>query len=103
MIENDGELSESNFQDGMMPYDIGPDGVPLRRNPSDIMNNMFINIVSIAYTRADSTAASNAENVAMRRGNKSEKELASRKPEWKEQTLGLFEQQIDKFEKHIRD
>ena len=33
----------------MLPYEIGPDGVELKRNHSDLMNNFFIDIVSLSY------------------------------------------------------
>ena len=43
--ENNGdeEDDETKKVDGVFPIGIGPDGVPLKRNNSDVMNNFFIN------------------------------------------------------------
>uniref|UniRef100_A0A7S3IDV9 Uncharacterized protein n=1 Tax=Strombidium inclinatum TaxID=197538 RepID=A0A7S3IDV9_9SPIT len=102
MADNDGELSESNFQEGMMPFDIGPDGVPLKRNPSDIMNNMFIDIVSRSYTDIDQ-GFSSAEINKGRRGNKMEKEISDKQMIWKELLSGVFQGQVDKFGREVKD
>jgi len=45
--DDDEDLKKS---DGIEARSIGPDGIPLFRNPSDLMNNFFINVASIAFT-----------------------------------------------------
>jgi len=47
---NADEDEEEKVPEGLMPYEIGPDGVPLRRNYSDVMNNFQIDIVARSYT-----------------------------------------------------
>jgi len=52
-LNDDGEYDEDEDlkkQSGIDPIEIGPDGYPLFRNPSDLMNNFFINFASIAFT-----------------------------------------------------
>jgi len=36
-------------EEGMLPTEFGPDGVILKRNHSDLMNNFFIDLVSKSY------------------------------------------------------
>ena len=40
----DEDDDETKKVDGIMPIIIGPDGVPLKRNNSDVMNNFYIQI-----------------------------------------------------------
>ena len=40
---------------GVMQTDIGPDGVPLKRNPTDMMNNFFIEMVARSFTDIDTS------------------------------------------------
>jgi len=44
------EDDEEQVLEGIAPYDIGPDGVPLKRNSSDVMNNFCIDYVSRSFT-----------------------------------------------------
>jgi hypothetical protein len=41
--EVDDDDAELKKLDGVNPIGIGPDGAPLKRNNSDVMNNFFIN------------------------------------------------------------
>ena len=45
--EDDDELKKV---DGIFPIKIGPDGLPLKRNNSDCMNNFFIDYATSAFT-----------------------------------------------------
>lgn len=38
---------------GVLPNKIGPDGMPLKRNESDFMNNLFVNLVVRSFTDAE--------------------------------------------------
>lgn len=48
--EDDDELKKV---DGIFPIGIGPDGAPLKRNNSDVMNNFFINYTVRAFTNIE--------------------------------------------------
>ena len=48
--EDDDELKKV---DGVHPIEIGPDGSPLKRNPSDVMNNFFINYTVRTFTNIE--------------------------------------------------
>jgi len=45
--EEDDELKKV---DGIHPILIGPDGVPMKRNNSDVMNNFFIQFATLSFT-----------------------------------------------------
>lgn len=49
----DEEDDETKKIDGIHAILIGPDGVPLKRNNSDVMNNFYIQIIVKAYTEID--------------------------------------------------
>lgn len=44
---------ETKKSEGIRLIDIGPDGVPLKRNVSDVMNNFFINAVTRSFTNCE--------------------------------------------------
>ena len=48
--KEDEDTDDQNRHEGVMPDEIGPDGVPLWRNPSDVMNNFFIDYVAKSFT-----------------------------------------------------
>ena len=48
---------ETKKVEGVMPILIGPDGVPLKRNNSDMMNNFFINQVTRSFTTCEEILA----------------------------------------------
>jgi len=53
-LENDDD--EDELAEGITPQEVGPDGVNLWRNKSDVMNNFFIDIVSRAFTDIDKSS-----------------------------------------------
>lgn len=53
IAEVDEEDDETKKIEGIMSIIIGPDGSPLKRNNSDVMNNFYIQIIVKAYTEID--------------------------------------------------
>lgn len=51
--EDDEEDDELKKADGIMAIGIGPDGVPLKRNNSDVMNNFFIQFTALSFTEIE--------------------------------------------------
>ena len=47
------EDDETKKIDGIWQIQIGPDGIPLKRNPSDVMQNFFISFVVRSFTDLD--------------------------------------------------
>ena len=62
MLAEDEDDDETKKIDGIFKILIGPDGVPLKRNNSDVMNNFYINIVVRSYTNIDATLKDIREN-----------------------------------------
>lgn len=48
--QGDEEDDETKKVDGIYPATIGPDGVPLKRNHSDLMNNFFVDYAVRSFT-----------------------------------------------------
>ena len=61
-MEEDEDDDETKKIDGIFKILIGPDGVPLKRNNSDVMNNFYINFVVRSYTNIDATLKEIREN-----------------------------------------
>ena len=47
---------------GIQPIEIGPDGVPMKRNNSDVMNNFFINDTARSFTSIEKILSSINQN-----------------------------------------
>lgn len=47
------EDDETKKIDGIWPIEIGPDGIPLKRNPTDVLNIFFINHIVTSFTDLD--------------------------------------------------
>lgn len=80
-----------------MPIRIGPDFLPLKRNPSDVMNNLFINISALAFTNIEETLANVPSQAEVKRVERFHKEVEDRKQHWKKAILTGFAQQGLKF------
>jgi len=76
---------------------IGPDGYPLFRNPSDLMNNFFINFASIAFTEIQKDLKGNVNSSEIKRLKRYEKEIDMRKSLWMDNTVGMFDQQASRY------
>lgn len=98
----DEEDEETKKMDGIFPIGIGPDGVPLKRNNSDVMNNFFIEQVSKSFTDIEKVLANVASNGEMKRVERFKEEIAKQKVVWENQTLGAFNTQADKYESYVK-
>ena len=92
--EDDDELRKV---EGIMPISIGPDGLPLKRNPSDVMNNLFINVSALAFTSIEETLAHVPSQAEVRRKLRFHKEIEDRKQAWKNNILSTFAEQGLKY------
>jgi len=81
--------------DGIAPIGMGPDGVTLWRNPSDLMNNFYINISAIAFTNIQNELIGSVNSAEIKRLKRYEKEIENRKDIWKGNTIGVFEAKAD--------
>jgi len=51
--EGDDDDDETKKVEGIIAIGIGPDGVPLKRNNTDVMNNFFINSTVRSFTEIE--------------------------------------------------
>jgi len=65
--QDDDELKKV---DGVLPIIIGPDGVPLKRNNSDVMNNFFIEYAALSFTDVEAVVRDLIENGELARMEK---------------------------------
>ena len=65
--------------DGIFAIEIGPDGVPLKRNNSDVMNNFFIQYAVLSFTDLEKELIALQNNGELRRLQKFEKEVEAKK------------------------
>ena len=102
--ENNGdeEDDETKKVDGVFPIGIGPDGVPLKRNNSDVMNNFFVNQTSRAFTDIEKILANVATNGENKRVERFKEEIKKQELVWEEKTVGAFNQQADKYEAYVK-
>ena len=82
----DEEDDETKKIEGIMAIIIGPDGSPLKRNNSDVMNNFYIQIIVKAYTEIDAQLAELLQSSNKAREKKMETYLATTKGTWKNMT-----------------
>ena len=76
---NDDEDDETKKVDGVFAIEIGPDGVPLKRNPSDVMNNFFVQFAVLSFTELEKELIALQNNGELRRLQKFEKEVEAKK------------------------
>ena len=98
----DEEDDETKKVDGVFPIGIGPDGVPLKRNNSDVMNNFFVNQTSRAFTDIEKILANVATNGENKRVERFKEEIKKQELVWEEKTVGAFNQQADKYEAYVK-
>mmetsp|Transcript_11804 Transcript_11804/g.18142 ORF Transcript_11804/g.18142 Transcript_11804/m.18142 type:complete len:126 (+) Transcript_11804:2311-2688(+) len=82
--------------------DTGPDGVPLKRNQWDVMNNFFIDMVARSFTDIDTSAQREKNILDQARAKKFENELNSKRDAWRELTSGQFQRMTGRYEEFIR-
>lgn len=52
-IDENEEDDELRKVEGILPIEIGPDNMPLKRNKSDVMGNFFINNAAKSFTNIE--------------------------------------------------
>jgi hypothetical protein len=92
--EDDDELKKV---DGVFPIEIGPDGSPLKRNPSDVMNNFFINYAVRTFTSIEKLIK-NTNTTDSRQAKKFLVHIDKKKQEWSQKTVNEFTKQSNKYE-----
>mmetsp|Transcript_12111 Transcript_12111/g.18732 ORF Transcript_12111/g.18732 Transcript_12111/m.18732 type:complete len:89 (+) Transcript_12111:469-735(+) len=65
------------------------------------MNNFFINVASIAFTEIQKDLKGSVNSFEIKRLKRYEKEINNRKDLWRENTVGMFLQQAEKYEQYI--
>ena len=80
---------EENF--GLRPTPIGPDGVFLRRNETDLMNNFSIDNMCLSYLQTSSGFKSESGNLNEKRTRDLEAEIERQSFEWRNGALNMFE------------
>ena len=98
MDEEDDELKKV---DGIFPVKIGPDGLPLKRNNSDVMNNLHINTSARAFTDIEKSLQS-VNHTENRRQQKFEEDIKNKKKVWEMQTVGTFKDMSQRYETLIK-
>tara|TARA_B110000285_G_C14896547_1_gene501140 strand:- start:344 stop:748 length:405 start_codon:yes stop_codon:yes gene_type:complete len=96
-LDDEDEDDETKKIDGIFRILIGPDGVPLKRNNSDVMNNFYINYVVRSYTTIDKTLKEIRENNNKAREAKMGAIVDLQKQEWRKITKDNFKNYSDKF------
>lgn len=86
----------------MFAIGIGPDGVPLKRNNSDVFNNFFIQFAVLSFTDLEQQLNTIRNNGEAKRNQRLEKDVETRKNAWKKQIVGTFEDQVIKYDKFIQ-
>lgn len=74
-----------------MPILIGPDGVPLKRNNSDMMNNFFINQVTRSFTSCEEILAKINLN-EKRKEKRFNEQIGNQQKIWREGCIQRFKE-----------
>lgn len=96
------EDDETKKVDGIWPIKIGPDGIPLRRNNSDVMQNFFISFVVRSFTELDEILLDLQNNGEQRRIQRFAKEIKSRKEKWNTDIVDQFNACSDVYNDFVR-
>ena len=99
--EPDDDDDETKKVDGILAILIGPDGVPLKRNNSDVMNNFFIKSCVLSFTELEKILSQIDPN-ELRREKRFNEEITKRKEIWTQQTVGQFTESTEKIVSQIR-
>jgi len=90
--EEDGDDDDDELKkiDGVLPITIGPDGAPMKRNNSDVMNNFFIMYAVRCFTDIEKLIK-NQNNQDSRSLAKFVKQVDEKKNDWEKKCIGQFE------------
>lgn len=81
-VDENEEDDELRKVDGILPIEIGPDNIPLKRNTSDVMGNFFINNATRSFTGIEQVLSKVTSVDEIRRQNRIIKEIEDRKFGW---------------------
>ena len=87
--EIDDDDDELKKVPGIWKIIIGPDGAPLKRNNSDVMNNIFINYAVRSFTNIEKMMQQNNTQDS-RKQQRYNEEVEKRKITWEKETLEAF-------------
>ena len=97
------EDDETMKIDGIWPIRIGPDGIPLRRNPSDVMQNFFISFVVRSFTELDEILQDLANNGEQKRLQRFAKEIKVRKAKWNKEIFEGYRETMQTYNDFVRE
>jgi hypothetical protein len=100
--QGDDEDDETKKVDGIYPIIIGPDGVPLKRNNSDLMNNFFVDYAVKSFTEIESVIKELKDSGQETRTRRYKGEVIKRQSGWKDQTVGAFKDQTMLYEEYVK-
>jgi len=66
------------------------------------MNNFHINFVVLSFTDLQSILFAVQNNGEIKRMQKFEKQIEYKKKEWRNQTVGIFEKQVERYDSFIK-
>jgi len=87
---------------GINAITIGPDGAPMKRNNSDVMNNFFIMFAVRCFTDIEKLIK-NQNNQDSRSLAKFMTQVEVKKTQWEKSCIGQFEKEGAKYEEYIND
>lgn len=99
---DDEEDDELKKVDGIQPIGIGPDGVPFKRNNSDVMNNFFIQFTALSFTEIEKELQALKNNGDLKRQMKFEAQIENKKKDWAKLATEAFGQQNEKYETYVK-
>mmetsp|Transcript_12390 Transcript_12390/g.19307 ORF Transcript_12390/g.19307 Transcript_12390/m.19307 type:complete len:180 (+) Transcript_12390:5799-6338(+) len=93
------QVKQIGEEDGILPTEFGPDGVLLKRNSSDLMNNFFIDIISLSYLDSSNGLSTDQNKLSQIRAQELETELTKRQDEWKRKTVKILDKYTKRYVK----
>ena len=87
-IDDDGE-DETKKIVGVLPIGIGPDGNPLKRNNSDVMNNFWVNFVVRSFTTCEAILSKINQN-EKRREKRFAEEVKTQQVIWEKSMIDCW-------------
>merc|ERR1712166_529579 len=100
VVDEDDDDDELKKVDGVNSIIIGPDGAPMKRNNSDVMNNFFIMFACRCFTDIDKLIK-NQGTQDPRKVAKFMLQIEAKKTQWESSTIGQFEKQGVKYTSYI--
>lgn len=74
----------------------------MKRNNSDVFNNFHIQFAVLSFTDLEQQLIALRNNNEVKRNQKFEKEVESRKSQWKKQIVGTFTDQVSQYDTFVQ-